>query len=82
MPFISFSQDGTLDSNFGINGQVITDIGNDYPNGLALQDKKLIAAGDNQKDIVIIRYLQNGKIDSSFGENGFRVSKDKINLKL
>lgn len=70
--------DGSIDSSFGTNGKVTTDIYGfaDEVNGLAIQnDGKILAAGfcrtsvDNQ-DFCLVRYNQDGSLDTSFGTNG------------
>ncbi|MEC5156238.1 T9SS type A sorting domain-containing protein [Chryseobacterium sp. MP_3.2] len=66
---------GTLDENFGTNG--LLDLGvNNYVNAL-MQGKKLIvyfgpkSSGLNSyEDSKIVRYTENGIIDTSFGNNG------------
>ncbi|MGE0636833.1 MAG: T9SS type A sorting domain-containing protein [Bacteroidia bacterium] len=71
-----FEVDGSLDSTFGTNGSVITDMqefGETY--FLSLQnDGKIIQSGrlrnGSSMDFVLIRYLSNGIIDSTFGING------------
>lgn len=72
---------GNIDSSFGSNGYVLTDMGIfDEVLALAIQpDKKIIAAGHSNRDfvdgyrnynIVLARYISNGNLDSSFGNNG------------
>ena len=74
-----FNSDGSLDMSFGIEGKVITSVGNfQTPTyGIALQpDGKIIAGGEystkSQSYIYfsMFRYQPNGMLDSSFGENG------------
>ncbi len=62
-----YTADGTLDSSFGENGKVITDIHQsyDYAYSIALQGDKIIVGGS-----AIARYSSDGVLDSSFGENG------------
>jgi len=74
---ISFSQGLTLDSTFGTNGKVVTSFGSDESNlaSLALQsDGKIVACGSYYNgtinQIALSRYLANGNIDTSFGNNG------------
>ena len=74
---ISFSQGLTLDSTFGTNGKVVTSFGSDESNlaSLAIQsDGKIIACGSYYNgtinQIALSRYLANGNIDTSFGNNG------------
>ena len=78
--YIQFDVNGKIDSSFGINGKVMT-FTNNSDLSVALQnDGKLIAGGKYTLiypspyisfDIFsIIRYNQNGKIDSTYGVNG------------
>lgn len=77
-----YKSDGTLDSTFGINGFVTTDIqvgSEDVAYGLALQSNgMIILAGysDNgsNKDAALVRYQSNGLLDSSFGVNGIALT--------
>ncbi len=79
-PNISFDRGtpadaGTLDSSFGINGKVITEGKYDNGNAIALQkDGKLIEAGNGVfngiEGYMLIRYNEDGSIDSSFGNEG------------
>jgi uncharacterized delta-60 repeat protein len=72
--------DGSLDGDFGQDGKIITSIDSVsiYVEDLVIQnDGKIIVAGGAQNygigsdgDFAIIRYLTNGKIDSTFGYNG------------
>ena len=71
--------DGTIDSTFGINGRVITPVGDqqDYLTAIRIQrDGKILAVGYpqggdvNLYDAMIVRYLPNGDLDNSFGEGG------------
>ncbi len=67
---------GTLDSsNFGTNGTVITEGQYDHCNAVALQDDgKIIAAGQGSfngiSGYLLIRYNEDGSVDSSFGNAG------------
>lgn len=72
-------QDGTLDPLFGTNGGVITLIGNAHyvPNPTRVQpDGKIVIAGrrvDGGSGAIcgfIIRYNQDGTLDTSFGNGG------------
>jgi uncharacterized delta-60 repeat protein len=75
---VSFAQDGSLDTSFGENGIVITDIDNNFDWGMSIveqSDQKILVSGVtsiNQDDYspLLIRYLPNGEIDTSFGDNG------------
>jgi uncharacterized delta-60 repeat protein len=76
-----FSQaSGTLDATFGTGGRVVTSMSsaNDRAGGVIVQaDGKIVVAGTSYtytspyvNFIVLIRYNNNGTIDSTFGSNG------------
>ncbi len=74
---ISSAQDGSLDTSFGDGGVVVTDIDNsqDFAYTVVQQtDGKLIVSGskriNNENDSILVRYLEDGSIDSSFGTDG------------
>ncbi|MEH6764350.1 MAG: T9SS type A sorting domain-containing protein [Aequorivita antarctica] len=75
---ISFGQDGSLDTSFGDGGVVLTDLGNsqDYAYNVVQQtDGKIILSGNkrlinNDNYTILVRYLTDGSIDSSFGTDG------------
>ena len=70
--------DGNIDSTFGINGKVITDIGGAYEIPYAMkvqQDDKIVIAGHSpgnggDADFAMVRLYPDGKVDSTFGEAG------------
>ncbi|NTW33689.1 MAG: hypothetical protein HGB12_13895, partial [Bacteroidetes bacterium] len=73
---------GTLDLSFGTAGKVLTIVGdtNDLLKDIALQtDGKSVATGfamnsNAGSSFAIVRYLQNGILDSSFGINGIVIT--------
>ena len=76
---VQYNSDGSLDTGFGSNGIVTSDLGNttDVGRSVAFQsDGKIILSGTRQgetwdtTDFAAVRYNQNGSIDSSFGTNG------------
>lgn len=75
---LRYNNNGTLDSSFGFNGIVTTDLqvgSEDVAYSMAVQlDGKIVLAGSSDngisKDAAIVRYLPDGLIDSSFGTNG------------
>lgn len=80
---VRFAPGGALDSTFGTNGVVVTDVagGLDSVQALALQsDGKIVAAGwtysdpDNdgnfEHDFALVRYTTNGSLDTSFAGTG------------
>ncbi len=70
-----FKENGTLDSSFGTNGIVKTDVGNtDLEYCVALQaDDKILVGGSTNRGALMVRYLQDGTADESFGDAGVRV---------
>lgn len=80
-----YNSNGTLDTGFGTNGTLTTDFGfdvgersynHDEISSIVYQENgKLIAFGrsgpkDRLATFVLVRYNDNGSIDTDFGENG------------
>ncbi|MFC1453235.1 hypothetical protein ACFLSJ_07840 [Verrucomicrobiota bacterium] len=68
-----YHTDGTLDGTFSDDGMAVNAGGN--WNDVALQaDGRMVVAGTHwngtNRDIVVARYLSDGTLDSTFGENG------------
>lgn len=75
-----FAQSGSLDSSFGVNGIVATDIGAssfDLLHNIIIQpDQKILAVGSSNSatsDFAVIRYLADGTPDPDFGVNGIAI---------
>jgi uncharacterized delta-60 repeat protein len=75
------AQPGQLDLGFGINGHRTLDLGGtyDWAYATALQpDGKILAAGVSNArgtyDFAVVRYLPDGALDPSFGENGVAIT--------
>ncbi len=74
---IRLNPDGSLDTSFGSNGKVITDLGRHYEMAYALgiqSDGKIVVAGDGDGDFAIVRYHTTGSIDTSFGGTGIVIT--------
>ena len=78
-----YNNDGSLDTTFGTNGIVVTDIGgsDDHINSIAIRnDGKIIVAGDSytssSTDFAVACYDENGTLDSSFGNGAGIVLTD------
>ena len=74
-----YNPDGTIDTTFGNNGKVTTNIGTDSDIGtdVVLQpDGKIIVVGqiDQATDCAIVRYNSDGSLDNTFGGSGIIVS--------
>ena len=70
---IRFDEDGLVDNSFGNNGVIVSPEGSDgnYIHDIKIQsDNKIVAVGSDGDSIAIVRYLENGTLDTSFGENG------------
>lgn len=69
-----FNPDGSLDTTFGSNGFVITQISPtsfDEANDMLIQpDGKIVMAGDTDANILLVRYNPDGSLDSGFGKDG------------
>lgn len=76
---LRLNNSGQIDSSFGVNGFVTTRLSewNDNIAGMAIQaDNKIVVAGNKESnfsqsgDDFVIRYLPDGSLDESFGDNG------------
>ncbi len=72
---LRLNADGELDTSFGKNGLVTTDLGswNDGAWAMVLQpDGKIVAGGHGASpgNFILVRYLPDGTLDSAFGTNG------------
>jgi uncharacterized delta-60 repeat protein len=73
-----YNADGSLDTSFGVGGEVITDVnpsGDDQIFSVALSGGKIVAAGITTNaagnvDFAVARYDTNGTLDDAFGVNG------------
>jgi len=75
-----FMPDGSLDTDFGSNGKVVVDMDNDTDTAREvhiLADGRILVAGEGQffnsggdGDLVVIRLLADGTLDTSFGVDG------------
>jgi len=80
LPFVTFSQDGSLDYTFGINGIVTTVVGDiSGASDIAIQtDGKIVVAGNSsivdQTFFTLTRYNTNGSLDSTFGTTGIVIT--------
>ncbi|MCQ3814399.1 MAG: hypothetical protein KTU85_08290, partial [Acidimicrobiia bacterium] len=71
-----YNTDGTLDTAFGTDGRVVTDVGagaNDEARAVAVQpDGKIVAAGhatvSGGRDFALARYNTDGSLDTGFGK--------------
>ncbi|NEO29875.1 MAG: DUF4347 domain-containing protein [Symploca sp. SIO3C6] len=73
---VRYNSDGSLDTSFGSNGVVTTNLegDSDLASGVTLQpDGKIILVGqantDNSANFALVRYNSDGSLDSSFGTN-------------
>ncbi len=74
-----YNADGNIDQSFGINGWVATVFSGQVDGFYSVaeqEDGKIVAAGrlGAKVDAGVVRYLPNGTIDSSFGNNGITLT--------
>ncbi|WP_232628664.1 beta strand repeat-containing protein [Methylobacterium sp. Leaf118] len=72
---IRYNIDGSLDTNFGAGGKVVTPVGagtaSDTGRAVTIQaDGKILVAGLAGGDFGLVRYNVDGSLDTSFGTNG------------
>jgi uncharacterized delta-60 repeat protein len=74
---VRYNPDGGLDSSFGLNGKVTTNIGGFLSaNAIAIgSDGKITVAGGSAvnaatSDFTVVRYNADGSLDTSFGSGG------------
>jgi uncharacterized delta-60 repeat protein len=71
-----YNSDGTLDTNFGTGGKVLTDFGvSAQAMSAAVQpDGKIVVGGyanlDGGENFEVVRYNSNGTLDATFGTDG------------
>lgn len=82
---VRYHPDGSFDQDFGANGIVTTDLHeglDDFAYDIKIQpDGKIVVAGytytgsnTTEGDLALVRYLPNGALDESFGEDGIFIS--------
>ncbi|HWA12369.1 MAG TPA: DUF4347 domain-containing protein, partial [Burkholderiales bacterium] len=70
---VRYNDDGSLDTGFGTNGKVSTDLDgfDDVAHGVLLQaDGRILVYGESFGDLALMRYNADGSNDGSFGSNG------------
>lgn len=78
--FLRYNANGSLDSSFGNGGKVSTKmiIRIDVYSACLQPDGKIILAGkwggNDPTSFALLRYNNNGTVDSGFGENGFSIT--------
>ncbi|MDQ6631954.1 MAG: hypothetical protein M3Y82_09380 [Verrucomicrobiota bacterium] len=79
---VRYNPDGSLDSSFGINGIVMTDVGiSDSATALSLPgDGKILISGSSSGALVLARYLTNGVLDASFDGDGIAIKSTAASI--
>lgn len=66
---LRYNEDGTLDSSFGTEGQVVGIEGRCY--SIAVQsDGKILLGGSSNLNFAVARYTTTGLLDNTFGQEG------------
>ncbi len=88
---LQYNPNGSLDSSFGINGIVVTDIAKfDYIEDMAVQaDGKIVVAGNRVKNenydnltSFTVRYMPDGKLDNGFGKKGIVLTTHNSTIEI
>ena len=77
---LRFNTDGSLDDTFGTAGQVTTDTGvYELAYSIISQaDGMLVVGGVVDNYLTLIRYSEDGVLDTSFGDQGFAILRDDL----
>ncbi len=68
-----YNENGSIDTTFGINGEIVEDINGTFSRIQLTSDGKIIAGGSvnaSDSQIIIVCYNPDGTKDTSFGNNG------------
>jgi uncharacterized delta-60 repeat protein len=79
---VRYNSDGTIDSSFGTNGEVLTDyqLDDDFANGVSIQaDGKIVVAGGTilfpyVPNFFLARYNSDGSLDTTFSGDGMQIT--------
>ena len=74
---VRYLADGTLDTSFGGDGIVTTDLGTRTDVGRAVvvqSDGRIVVAGTADDDVALVRYTDTGEVDTSFGRDGVTIT--------
>jgi uncharacterized delta-60 repeat protein len=83
---VRYNADGSLDTSFGDDGEVTTDIGEgasnydhiNYGRAVAIQaDGRIVVGGDGVR-AAVARYQADGSLDTSFGEDGIAMATRRM----
>lgn len=75
---VRYNSDGSLDTEFGIGGKLLTDFGSNWSLGYSVavqSDGKIVMGGtalrsDSAFDFALVRYNADGSLDTMFGGTG------------
>ncbi len=70
---LRYNTNGSLDLTFNTDGIITADIGGygDYCNSVSIQDDgRIVVAGMDSTTFAVMRYLENGNLDNTFGSGG------------
>jgi uncharacterized delta-60 repeat protein len=70
---VVYTATGEIDTSFGVEGYVVTDLGH-QSNFAAVEvqsDGKIVAAGKLWTDGLLVRYNEDGTLDTTFNGTGF-----------
>jgi len=79
---IRYTDDGFLDNTFGTGG-IVTTIGvvSGFVYDILLQpDEKILITGKSGDGFVVLRYMPDGSLDNTFGDNGLVITRVSDNI--
>ncbi len=82
---LRYMPDGSFDSSFGTGGQVLENYGSggNVYEFLFLEDSgRIVAAGRTGINFTVAKYLTDGTLDNTFGNNGILTIPNEIYLKM
>jgi uncharacterized delta-60 repeat protein len=70
-----YKPNGKLDTSFGTDGKVTTDLGGDETGrSVSFWKGKIVVAGSCSSGFCLVRYHPYGVVDSTFGDNGHTIT--------
>ncbi|TAN65573.1 MAG: hypothetical protein EPN17_16395 [Methylobacter sp.] len=71
---VRYNTNGSLDTSFGVDGIVTTDLDNSYDNGNSVTvqaDGKILLGGTSDNMFALLRYNSDGSLDNNFNPHQF-----------
>jgi len=70
-----YNPDGSLDTSFGSNGLVVTDLGSyEDATSVAIEGEQIVVVGESLGNFLVARYDASGSLDPTFGDGGVLIA--------